>query len=170
MIIKSKDAFPLFLLGFAVLLIFMSTDYPWQAQMLPTIFGIIVILLIVFQLMIEKSKRLHASLGFLVKKEEINADIDQNSEKEEDQSSKENNEAQREDQLVNRKELAMFLWIIFLVVLLYYMPYYTAVPIFLFVFTKFFANVSWRNAVLATIIMTSFMYVLFSLVLNVTIY
>lgn len=170
MIIKSKDIFPLFLLGFAALLIVKTIDYPWQAQVLPITFGSIVILLIILQLMIEKSKRLHTRLGFLVKKDDMNVEADQNSEQEKNQSNKENNKTQQEDQLVNKKELALFLWVIFLVALLYYIPYYVAVPIFLFLFIKLFAKVSWRNTVLVTIIMTSFMYILFSLVLNVNIY
>ena len=156
--LNDSGIFKLFMLGVGLLGFILATTYNTTAGMIPLVLSALLIILTTFMFLQENVPALSKFLGFINQKGLFS----------EEKSSAGSPENSRDDKQEYRKLLRLLIWLIAFAVVLGFVTYFVAVPLFLLLFIRFEGSQSWRNAIITSAGMGIFMVVLLDVLLKST--
>jgi hypothetical protein len=156
---KEETVFTLFLLGVVALMVILTFGYRAGARLVPMMVGLITLNLMIFVALIVLLPGLATwyrriegkSLSVLKQKGQVTAPAD----------------GRTYLKKIRRRELAMVGWLAFLTVAIYVFGFMIAIPLFMFLFLRFWAHEGWMISLCLPGIVTGIVHLLFVYVLRV---
>lgn len=152
--INGRNLFNLILLITMLVMVIISFDYNPKARLFPLAVGAVTFVMLLWQLIMDQFPKLKEKMSLT------------NTESEKEKKEEKNPEQKKKHWLV---AFQCLIAMVILTVLLIYVSYLIAVPVFLLLFIWLIGKAKLMNALGVSILVSGFMYVLFDLVLHANI-
>lgn len=154
--LNASGIFKLFMMGVGLVGLILATSYNPTARMIPLGLSVLLIVLMALMFLQENVPALSKYFGFMGQRGLFSE------EKAKTDSAEKSEEAKQE----YRKLFRLIIWLVAFTILLGYVNYLIAVPLFLLLFIRLEGGQSWRSAVYVAAGMGIFNFLLFDLLLK----